>query len=617
MLAQIVEKLKSIRPGELTETLLAFDGAWSTSQIKNVLTHLLGNGLLPGRIFLYRSHCSVLLSEFADRIDIGNDCLLQDGNWEKIDAYAYPLTQQWYHFQGSDGKKLTEYEGFDLGMFLEHTICTRWLPVVRFLATVELYLAKHGDFRHIIFALRTASPVEKYFQADSRCTVLRETATDPRDWTDQSRWEILTEYLEGFCKVVIPPPQDGDEPLQKRFLNPGSALVEMAGLSALQCEPLPPALFHIYRLELWFRTGMARIAGKIRRESGKIQERIEHALQDPVFLEQFDFPMLKDCRFLALYLDSLRQKFESVMWHMHISDLILKRMGVQATFVNSDHFGPKRILTIMANRLGLASFSRQHGLQCLINGQEYVKAKKIFLFGEHTRREYIKWNSPKQLVTSGNFAYDQLKDYLALAPGDARVRIAAEIGFDPARKIYSLFTQPFYKNVGSQTCYDEYELAMDIFLQLAKTVPEAQFIVKLHPAEGAGERYQPLLEHYGLSNIKLVSRCDYFTLIRASSFCASIQSTTLLEAMILEVPVVQFTLLPPWIDLSAGNAMPSVCSFEELLEVNVAIEKGRYFSIVDRESQGKTLLDHVFATDWQASERHLDVLYREFEGIQG
>ena len=95
MRKSIAQIFKTMSSDERAQTLLAFDGFWSTEEIRQQLSELKQAQVWPGCVLLYRSHCSPLLAEFENDVELGNECLFENDAWKAIDDFVFPLSKQW------------------------------------------------------------------------------------------------------------------------------------------------------------------------------------------------------------------------------------------------------------------------------------------------------------------------------------------------------------------------------------------------------------------------------------------------------------------------------------------------------------------------------------------
>jgi CDP-glycerol glycerophosphotransferase (TagB/SpsB family) len=100
-------------------------------------------------------------------------------------------------------------------------------------------------------------------------------------------------------------------------------------------------------------------------------------------------------------------------------------------------------------------------------------------------------------------------------------------------------------------------------LETARLLPRVQFVVKPHPRREPGLSRRP--EEWP-ENVSVVSGLDAPTLLSAADVACTYWSTTALEALLLDVPLVQLnaTGLPDFLDFSAALRQPTCRSGAEL-----------------------------------------------------
>jgi len=205
------------------------------------------------------------------------------------------------------------------------------------------------------------------------------------------------------------------------------------------------------------------------------------------------------------------------------------------------------------------------------------------------------------LFLTGQPRYDELANADAIFDRDA---FAAELGLDPSRPMLAVTTQTHAMEPA------EAERLLRATFKLAVDVPEMQVVVKPHPNEPTGLHRRLVAEmgagitlaDKGLVTPRLLHACDALL---------TVYSTTALEALILDRPVVI-------IDLWGGGASNpyiqsgAVIGVTDEAELAGAVERALKGGLTESERSARQSFVHSLAykVDGKASERVVDLIGR-------
>ena len=206
---------------------------------------------------------------------------------------------------------------------------------------------------------------------------------------------------------------------------------------------------------------------------------------------------------------------------------------------------------------------------------------------------------PDKAVVVGNPALDHLVAKLdALPPTTAcRAEVAQALGIPPARR-WVVYTTGYINT-----------FMFAGVLEALTGLPYTHLIVKVHPGESASfyaERIPPALrERVALTHTEL----DLHRLLRAADAVVSYVSTTILEAMLLERPVVTVNFSPQENPLPlADYGVPEGRTVEGLrAEVARALDDPAWRAELLRR-QVRFVADYAYQNDGQAARRVADVI---------
>ena len=227
-------------------------------------------------------------------------------------------------------------------------------------------------------------------------------------------------------------------------------------------------------------------------------------------------------------------------------------------------------------------------------------ADRLCVTGEAERRAIgSHLRDPDKAMVVGNPALDHLAARMEALPpaADCRTEVAGALCIEP-RKRWVVYTTGYINT-----------FMFAGVLEALTALPDSHLIVKVHPGESASfyaERIPPALrERVALTHTEL----DLHRLLRAADAVVSYVSTTLLEAMLLERPVVTVNFSPQENPLPlADYGVPEGRTVEGLrAEVARALDDPAWRAELLRR-QARFVADYAHQNDGQAARRAADVI---------
>ena len=161
---------------------------------------------------------------------------------------------------------------------------------------------------------------------------------------------------------------------------------------------------------------------------------------------------------------------------------------------------------------------------------KHLRADKKAAMGEITKNLYIESGvEPERIVVTGVAHFDQLFN----RNKEQDKQVLAKGGISPDEKAV-LFT------TDNITFSETKEMLTGVISAVLK-MNDVQLVIKVHPREDV-EPYQEMAEKYRDSRIHVVKDTDLYTLINSCELLITKFSTTALEAMMIDKPVVTINL---------------------------------------------------------------------------
>lgn len=238
------------------------------------------------------------------------------------------------------------------------------------------------------------------------------------------------------------------------------------------------------------------------------------------------------CFFRMIQLDRL-----PFLCFLAISDIlflerVMKAKSPDILCLMPDGAFPQQIASNLAKKYGIPTLACSAAVETG-NARahfRHLQADKIATMGEVGRRIYVESGvSPDRVVVTGIAHFDLL--FNRDVEGDSQVLLTHEI--DPGRGMI-LFTT-------DNISFAETEKMLTGVINAVLKMKDVQLVVKVHPSEPI-EVYQTLAAKYEDSRIRVVKDIDLYALISNCALLITKYSTTALEAMMIDKPVVVINL---------------------------------------------------------------------------
>jgi len=258
----------------------------------------------------------------------------------------------------------------------------------------------------------------------------------------------------------------------------------------------------------------------------------------------------------------------------------------------------ERAMIFSANSKSIPTLLVQHGVINNNSTPEYGAASNIAIFGEFTKNILLKRGiSKKKIVITGNPLFDKLINFTY-----NKKEILKKLELNPAKKIIVFASQPL----------PDLEERKRIFIavtEVLKTIHDVQIVVKPHPAE-MEDFYKNIDIPNTADSVIITKKVDLYGLLYSCDLLITGFSTTALEAMILNKPVitVNFSGKSDIMPYAKSGAAIGVYKEEDLLNAvrNIINNEGVVEKLTNNRRQ--FVYEHAFKTDGNASKRVLNYI---------
>ena len=299
----------------------------------------------------------------------------------------------------------------------------------------------------------------------------------------------------------------------------------------------------------------------------------------------------------------------------HGVESLLRRESPDAVLIEYEEGSYGRAATAIAQRMGIPTVALQHGIhggayipsyffrEVLWEGEGDVTACPIptrtAVFGEHTREMLtgVSAYPNEAVVVTGSPQYDVLLGARDLLPKDAAKR---SLGLEEGPLVVvtsSIFTE-----------IDDRQWFVDNVLQAVRKASHLNWAVKLHPHESAAMWEKTAARQR--NSLPILFRDRLWPLLAAADFVVSWYSTTILEAMLLEKPVVVLQMTGRnnaggFIDAGAVETASDGARLAEILQ-SLSSDATQRAGVVGRSRE--TIARHLHSLDGRAANRVADTI---------
>ena len=274
----------------------------------------------------------------------------------------------------------------------------------------------------------------------------------------------------------------------------------------------------------------------------------DKVIESGPFLDLFEFEGVKFGRHALPFLQEFRMDCYLPYW-LNLIDSFYETFSdsrPRAVFMIFETAPPSLALISVCRKLGIKTVGLQHGVihnahYLYMHDETYSSVRRngfilpdhLLLFGEITRNYLLDRGYPEDVLTSfGNISFLNI-----MGTKVHRADILKNHHLDASKKII-LFAPPGLVDfTKSDQNYNQ-----TILEELLAGMPEDYFlVVKPHPADDPSF-YSRIISHSGSTQAKVITT-NIVELLSISEILVSTFSTTMIDAMCLDVPVVQ-VLMP-------------------------------------------------------------------------
>lgn len=282
----------------------------------------------------------------------------------------------------------------------------------------------------------------------------------------------------------------------------------------------------------------------------------------------------------------------------------------------SDENGNSRFLVFASKMQNVPSIALQHGLITPLLNVSYfysrndVHGYKKSLNCQFPDRTAVYGIRPKNMLMKiGKYAASQIvvtgqprTDVFFENKGKySKARICGKLGINPGKKLIVFASQPLDE-------LSESKITLTAVIESVRNLKDAKLVVKLHPGDNE-QYYKRIIDDLRYDAVA-IKDIDLYELLYCSELVISIQSTVILEALMLDKPVIKINLIENY-NLFGGvvpQGIIEVFKEEGLPKVIDKILSDKAYMEKIKKKRKKMISEYFYKIDGNSTKRFVKVL---------
>jgi glycosyltransferase involved in cell wall biosynthesis len=205
--------------------------------------------------------------------------------------------------------------------------------------------------------------------------------------------------------------------------------------------------------------------------------------------------------------------------------------------------------------------------------------------------------SKGSVIVTGSPRYDSI---INMRDELNSIKIFSQLKLNPDKKLIVYTSQPINKM--------ESDRILSCILKSITNFPNTQLVIKMHPSERLVNK--ELLAKFDVERVTIIKTIDIYELLNACDVMITPFSTTALEAMILDKPVITLNLtgLPDKIPYAKSGAAIGVCNDDELTPALKSIFEDDDVKQELASKRKDFVCEHAYEMDGFASKRIVEAI---------
>ena len=568
------------------------------------------------KLICFNMECPVFLDGLKTEPKLSEE-YLSDDDYKSIDKHVMQeVSKNWYFFSDDKYEDITKFRGIHLGRLVEYNFQQFLIPRIKNLFVANKALNENfpngivviedtDELTHVVKFLAQLKkiPCSVFKFTPSSHTFLIRLKKSLRNWLAY----VLTLILNFISGKLLEIDKNSNERIliDKKFFDISNAFHNSKFLLTSFDQGLRVRwdllMKKLAYLPFCF-TDRKCLSVRQRPFANRWKKlRLHRSFRDYFIFQDISYWHLVSSKLAAFYLEF----FPRIEKNMRIAEKFIRRKKIKAVLLRHDMREFERTVITVAKQQDIPALVVQHGIVAEENFIDFMFADATFIWGDACRDWFKLKDERKKLFVTGNPRYDVCFNW---KPSNQRVEFFNNLKLDPKKTTILFATQAIVK-FSSYRTDDENEILTKKLLDFFKITPQYQLIVKIHPYEDE-KVYKHIFKGYGLSNVRLLTDINIFELIVHSDLLITKNSTTGLEAMIFDKPLITIELAKRRDQVPYGEkgAAISIHSAEEIADaIKISLEDTKTKEFL-RDNRLSFVDNYAYKIDGLASQRVIDKL---------
>lgn len=274
-------------------------------------------------------------------------------------------------------------------------------------------------------------------------------------------------------------------------------------------------------------------------------EKWKKIIQEPRFKNFFVYNGINFWKMFKIeFYDIIIYVFKDIMKNILISYEILKNRKYDLIIFDTDSRDRTRVFSLIASKINIPTLVVQHGLIGRPLGDIPFISKKYVLWGEIFKEVHKKYGlDPNKIIITGAPRFDEYSFLNQKQKLKQKIKedVYKKLKIEKEKKlvVFVAIHNDFYKQSNSADLdHLEIEKMHNMIFQLANSLPNIHLIFKRRIMDEFKDITCEIYDKMGLKNMSIIADFNIRDLIVACDCLISGYSTTILEAILLEKPVI-------------------------------------------------------------------------------
>lgn len=299
----------------------------------------------------------------------------------------------------------------------------------------------------------------------------------------------------------------------------------------------PKILFY----SMWISPNIQRISNRI---FNQLNNDWKNAIKNPSFKTQFHYENISLWPLInrkIIYIINL--EFKKLIKWILVMKKLLKNANINSVIFGCDVPERYMAMSLISSELKISTLAIQHGITGHFSGYVPSYSRYFAAWGKISQKKLIEWGkNPKEIIITGCPRFDRIirLNKNEILKKEKKNDVYRDFNIKKDRRLIVLATNygvPQYR-LNIEELNSEIIRSFKIVFEAIRNIPDIHLIIKFHYAENSTRFVSELANFYKLDNVSFIHNYNLVNLIIACDCFITGESTTVIEAMLVEKPVI-------------------------------------------------------------------------------